>query len=148
MAETIPYSGYSGLVWSPKPCLANASNDALPKMRFDGQHYLRSYLRCRGRGSSAEDCSRTLPSDAHITPQNPLPVVYKKEIVDAIECMADNGDTQRCQHYLEGLHKKTHGEDPPISKAKKFSASLGLLGPSALPAAVVATTLTLIKIRI
>merc|ERR1712008_55099 len=100
-------------------------NDALPSMRFDKEHYLRAYTRCRGRGGSSEECAQNLPSDAHITPQNPLPTLYKKEIVDAIECMSDYGDTQQCKHYLEGLHKKTHGEIPPISKAAKISGAIG-----------------------
>eukprot|EP00392_Amoebophrya_sp_AT5.2_P004385 g4393.t1 len=115
MAGTVPYSGYGGLIWQPRDSLANPSVGDLGKMRFDAAHYQRAYNQCRGRGISPSVCVTALPGDAHVTPQNPLPQQFTKEVVDAIECMSDTGDVVQCQHYLEGLHRKVNYEAPKAS---------------------------------
>ncbi|CAD7943328.1 unnamed protein product [Amoebophrya sp. A120] len=152
MAATVPYSGYGGLIWKPRDSLANPSVGDLGKMRFDDKHYLRAYNQCRGRGIAPSICMEALPGDAHITPQNPLPTQFSKEIVDAVECMADTGDVERCQHYFEGLHKKVNfveTEKPgTISKTvDTVVGSLGLLGSSA-PFAAGAAALFLQGLRL
>ena len=43
--------------------------------------------------------------------------------MDAIECMSDTGNVQKCNHYFESLYKKTHPEEPTLSKFQTFKAS-------------------------
>lgn len=78
--DTVPPHKYGGLVWSPYGSLGPASTDDLQKMRFDKQHFTRAYTLCRGRGFAAEECYGKLPPDMHVTPQNQLSNVFKKEV--------------------------------------------------------------------
>lgn len=42
--------------------------------------------------------------------------------------MSDYGDLKQCNHYLEALHKKTHGEDPKPGKMERFVNGMSLFG--------------------
>merc|ERR1712194_399450 len=133
--------------------LAPASN--LTKMRFDKDHYTTAYTLCKGRGLSDAACKQRLLPDLNVTPSNPLPVAFKKETIDAMECMSDHGDLGKCNHFFESFHKKIEPAAHPEVKSG-FIASLptkgmqflGLLGGSTIPFLAVCAGLRVVKIRI
>jgi len=62
--------------------------------------------------------------------------------------MSDYGDLTQCNHYLHALHEKTHGEDPKKGKMEKLADSIGLMGVSAVPAALALYALQIVKLRV
>jgi len=107
----------------------------LGSMKFDDLHFKRAYNLCIGRGGSHEQC-KNIPMDSHITPQNPMPTVFKAETFNAIECMTEHGDQEKCYHYTEYLHKKATFTDPPKTTKEKVWEKATITNLAMIPAAL------------
>merc|ERR1712194_442407 len=96
------------------------------------------------------ECWAKLAPDMHVTPQNPAPAVFKKETVDAIECMSDYGDLQKCNHFMETFHKKANSGSnvPKPGLFDKLSGAVGLLGASTVPVLAIAAALRVVKLKV
>eukprot|EP00922_Rhytidocystis_sp_ex-Travisia-forbesii_P034718 GHVS01051557.1.p1 GENE.GHVS01051557.1~~GHVS01051557.1.p1 ORF type:complete len:107 (+),score=14.61 GHVS01051557.1:116-436(+) len=86
-------------------------------MRFDEDFFERGYQMCRGAGHAHEYCARrpSLVVERHVNTTQDL---FQKELVDAVECMSVMGDSNKCQHYLEGLHRTLTHARPKQTKAE------------------------------
>eukprot|EP00451_Oxyrrhis_marina_P001153 CAMPEP_0204271230 /NCGR_PEP_ID=MMETSP0468-20130131/19339_1 /ASSEMBLY_ACC=CAM_ASM_000383 /TAXON_ID=2969 /ORGANISM="Oxyrrhis marina" /LENGTH=148 /DNA_ID=CAMNT_0051246855 /DNA_START=61 /DNA_END=507 /DNA_ORIENTATION=+ len=127
MAATIPSTEWVSLIYNPPATAAPASAEGLRQMKFDKDHFSRAYLLCRGRGGTEQQCKQ-LPEDTHVTPRTNTMELYKKELVDAIECMADHGDAQKCNHYTEAAFKKMHYEEPAKGTLAKLTGTAENIG--------------------
>lgn len=138
-APTVPAERFTELLFKPPTTAMRPEVDQLGNMKFDGLHWKRAYNMCIGRGGTHAQC-KNIPMDAHISPQNPLPVVFQKETIDAIECMTEHGDAAKCFHYTEFMHKKVNYEAQPPSSFEKLSALGSRAGwmTALIPAALVA----------
>eukprot|EP01066_Platyproteum_vivax_P008891 Platyproteum_vivax@DN384_c0_g1_i2.p1 len=111
IVTTLKERDYAKAVFYPPITGRADSHTDFPKMRLDDQYYQRAYLLCRGKGNSEERC-RNIPIDTAITPQNPAESLFEKEAVDAIECMTEFGDVEKCYHYTDAFHQKLNNRTP------------------------------------
>eukprot|EP00922_Rhytidocystis_sp_ex-Travisia-forbesii_P034744 GHVS01051590.1.p1 GENE.GHVS01051590.1~~GHVS01051590.1.p1 ORF type:complete len:139 (+),score=27.33 GHVS01051590.1:184-600(+) len=122
-AVTVPSSEYSKLVVKPPPTSSGPDPSTLQWMRFDEDFFERSYQMCRGAGHPHNYCARRLTL-VDQRQRNTTQDLFEKELVDAVECMSTLVDSNRCQHYLEGLHKTLHHQQPQPTKAENFMSFL------------------------
>eukprot|EP00920_Eleutheroschizon_duboscqi_P035658 GHVT01086210.1.p1 GENE.GHVT01086210.1~~GHVT01086210.1.p1 ORF type:complete len:141 (+),score=4.90 GHVT01086210.1:308-730(+) len=123
---TVLPAQYPDLLYRPAPTGSSPPVGQLQHMRLDSTYFTRNYMICRGSGSSHEEC-RYIPCDTQITPRNTAEDVYRKEFVDAIECMSVHGSAEQCHHFFEGLHKEMHYHAPQpgtIAKCIKIAKKL------------------------
>merc|ERR1719230_203365 len=126
-APAVPPEKFPQLLFNPPATASAAEQEQLGNMKFDSDHWRRAFHLCMGRGGTVEQCKK-IPMDTHITPQNPLPYVFKKEVVDAIECMTEHGDHEKCYHYTEYFSKTLLHQDPPAGKWEKVTGAAGKIG--------------------
>jgi len=123
MAQTVPPHKWTKLIYNPPESLQGTHVPDLHNMKFDKKHYSRAFNQCIGRRVSASECWQTIPQDDLITPPNPTPDLFPKELADALECMADRGDARQCNHFTEALFKKVNFPDEPApTKMDKVKA--------------------------
>merc|ERR1719421_454095 len=137
-SPTVPPDDFTKILMSPPVTGMPVETAQLANMKFDDLHWKRAYNMCIGRGGTHEKC-KNIPMDAHITPQNPTPTVFKEETIAAIDCMTEHGDMSKCYHYTEYLHKKIHYEEPKPTTFQKVTGMGSKLGSSlflVVPAAV------------
>ena len=126
-SPTVPPEDFTKLLMSPPVTGMPVETGQLGNMKFDDQHWKRAYNMCIGRGGTHDKC-KNIPMDAHITPQNPLPMVFQQETMDAIDCMTEHGDAAKCYHFTEFFSKKVSYEEPPkgmFTKVKDFGSKAG-----------------------
>eukprot|EP00922_Rhytidocystis_sp_ex-Travisia-forbesii_P046448 GHVS01069236.1.p1 GENE.GHVS01069236.1~~GHVS01069236.1.p1 ORF type:complete len:139 (+),score=28.26 GHVS01069236.1:155-571(+) len=122
-AATVPSSEYSKLLVLPPATSSGPEPSTLPSMRFDEDFFERGYQMCRGAGHCHRYCARrlTLVEQRH---RNTTQDLFEKELVDAVECMSALGDSNKCQHHLEGLHRTLHHQRPTPTTAESFVSFL------------------------
>eukprot|EP00922_Rhytidocystis_sp_ex-Travisia-forbesii_P032145 GHVS01047827.1.p1 GENE.GHVS01047827.1~~GHVS01047827.1.p1 ORF type:complete len:140 (+),score=20.35 GHVS01047827.1:335-754(+) len=126
---TVPTSGYSKLLVSPTPTPSGPPVKLLPSMRFDEDVFERSYHMCRGGGHDNGYCANRFVLGGQTHRYHNTQELFTKELVDAVECMSylgpTPGDSNRCQHYIEGLHKILHHQPPNPTKTQKLKSFFG-----------------------
>eukprot|EP00922_Rhytidocystis_sp_ex-Travisia-forbesii_P060757 GHVS01090083.1.p1 GENE.GHVS01090083.1~~GHVS01090083.1.p1 ORF type:complete len:142 (+),score=24.62 GHVS01090083.1:129-554(+) len=125
-ASTVSSSDYSKLLVFPPATSSgptdNNNNRLLSSMRFDEDAFERNYHMCRGGGRGHGYCvNRFMLGAAQQT--HKTQELFEKELVDSVECMSyvgPGGDTNRCQHYIEGLHSILHHKQQNPTKTQNI----------------------------
>jgi len=126
VALTVPPHRYSEILYFPEKNSRNDANVLFDKMKFDPEHYYRSYFLCRGSGQAHDQCIGISP-DRYITPQATTAALFQKHVVRSAECMASSLDSAKCDGVFRGFHEELNYQPPPpssLNKAKSFCGKL------------------------